>query len=106
MLEEAQPHNLWAIMARIQTLVSMVALLQLASGRRQPGKQSCRGKPSQIHYPVVGQAQGTTPHTWPPLDEVGTQNQHAARPDTLAALGYLGYKDSCLRAFPEIFYLL
>ena len=106
MMEEVYPPDLRAIMVRIQALVSTVALLQLASGRRQPGQQSRKGKPSQIHYPVVGQAQGTTPHTWPPLDEVGTQNQHAARPDTLADLGYLGYKDSCLRAFPEIFYLL
>ena len=27
-------------------------------------------------------------------------------PDTLAALGYLGHKDSCLSTFPELFSLL
>ena len=41
-LEEAHPLNLWAIMASIQALALMVALLQLVSRRQRTGWQRCR----------------------------------------------------------------
>ena len=105
-VEEGQINNLRSIMDIIQALGSMVASLQLASGRQQMGGHSRRGGPRRIQAQVARLAGVPAPFPRPPPDDKVSSRGQQSAPDTLEAVGASGQQDMCLHAFPALFTLL